>query len=140
MMFFDIFDNSQLARSDEMYQKSDRADGCKNNHKKTVTDNLGDPYENCIDNTQVLSTAKEKGSDYHQNSCNRICMLRHLESACNCSLPYHFGLPDSWDTCDLAFILPIKENFDYQSNCESSCPLECDSVSLNFKSKETKNQ
>ena len=92
-----------MARSDEMHQKSNRGDAKFITIKKTVIDNLGEPYENCIDNTQDLSAPfareiAEMGSDYHQNFCYRICMLRYLEVACNCSLPYQFGLPGSRDT------------------------------------------
>ena len=104
--------------------------------KKTATDKLGEPFNNCDDNTKDLKThlGKEissRGSEYSQIVCYNLCMLHFMEKSCNCSLPYQFGLGGN-DTCNKDCITHIIDTFDYYGNCKSDCPLECDSVTFDL--------
>ena len=55
-----------------------------------------------------------------------------MEKSCNCSLSYQLGLGGN-DTCNKDCVKPIVETeFDYNGNCSSECPLECDLVSFDL--------
>ncbi len=98
------------------------------------------PYNPCNDRIKNLNTplAKEvasMGSGYRQKFCFRLCMLHHLEAACDCALPEQFGL-NGTDTCDKECIDLNVKKFDHRANCEDDCPVECDTTSYDLK-KET---
>jgi len=100
--------------------------------KKTVIDKLGEPYNQCEDNTYSLNSPlakeiKERGSDYRQGFCYKLCRLYFIQDACNCSLQYQLWTNGN-DTCDTTCVENIVGTFDYTKECKS-CPVECDSVS-----------
>jgi hypothetical protein len=104
--------------------------------KKTVIDKLGEPYNQCEDNTDSLNSPlskeiKERGSEYRQGFCHKLCRLYFMQDACNCSLQYQLWTNGN-DTCERKCVEKIVYSFDYKENCKS-CPLECDSVLIETK-------
>ena len=140
-LYYGVFDNSLALRSVEIVSVASRGIGHFIELKKTVTNKLGEPYNICDDNTKDLETplVKEiasRGSEYSQEACYNLCKLHFMEKSCNCSLPYHLRFGGN-DTCDSSCVKHIQDTFDYNYNCKSECPLECDSVSFDLV-KETK--
>ena len=136
VLYYGVFDNSLALRSDEIKYVASPGISYTIELKKTVTDKLGEPFNKCDDNTKDLKTqlAKEiafRGSEYSQGACYNLCKLHFIEKSCNCSLSYQFGMGGN-DTCNKDCIEYIKDKFDYNYNCKSECPLECDSVSFDL--------
>ena len=100
--------------------------------KKTVTERLGEPFNQCDSNVNEQNTSISReiasmGSNYRQRLCYRICMLHYIELACGgCQLAKQFGM-NGTDTCSLACVESEMKGFDFQSKCDM-CPLECTSV------------
>ena len=97
---------------------------------KTVINRLGEPYNQCIDDTQNLDSqlAKEianMGSDYRRYVCYSLCKIHFIEEACQCDLSNRYKLEGN-DTCNPDCVRS-KDSFDYEKNCET-CVQECDSV------------
>ena len=151
-LYYGVFDNSLALRDNDM-QFSVASPGIAYmiEVKKTITDKLNEPFNNCDDNTKDLKTplAKEiasRGSEYSQAVCYNLCRLHFMEKSCNCSLSYQLGLGGN-DTCEgmdgndtmrhacFNSKLPL---FNYYDNCKSDCPLECDSVTFDLVKEQSK--
>ncbi len=135
MLKYGVFENSQLVRSDEIVPHGLRGVSAFITIKKTVTDKLGKPFNNCEESTSELNNSLINeiylmGSEYSQPLCFRLCLLHYLENACTCSLQKQLGQNGS-DTCRRDCVEAIKDSFDFQKNCRL-CPLECDLVSYDL--------
>jgi len=102
-----------------------------NRFKKTIIDKLGEPYNNCKDETDSFNSPlaieiRARGSEYTQSFCFKLCRLYFIQDYCNCSLQYQLWANGS-DTCLKDCVKSIVDTFDYTENCKS-CPVECDSV------------
>jgi len=129
-LLYGIYDNNILIRSDEIFTTPVRGDGVIISVRKTTTDKLGEPYNQCVDDPASLNTSKIReilamGSEYRQNFCQRVCSVRYFERVCNCSLAGQLG--EGTDTCDKNCVDGVRARFDEQLECKE-CPLECDSV------------
>lgn len=98
--------------------------------KKHASYKLGKPFNDCFegDNLEndIFQETLTKSSRYRQTVCYQLCKLRHLEEACQCSLPYQLGLNDN-DTCKIKCLYKQNEMFIPKDTC-GSCPLECNSI------------
>jgi hypothetical protein len=129
-----VFENTHLIRAEEITSQATAGYGSFISVKKTVTDRLDEPFNQCTEMPEVATNPLVRevismGSDYRQDFCFRICMLRYLETSCNCSLPEQFDMAhgNTTDTCHRGCLRPIIDTFDFSLHCK--CPLECDSVS-----------
>ena len=115
-LYYGAFDNSLALHANDFITVLKPGIGYRVELKKTATDKLGEPFNNCDDNTNDLKTqlAKEiasRGSEYSQGVCYNLCRLYFMEKSCNCSLPYQLGLGGN-DTCNKDCIKYIKDTFD----------------------------
>jgi len=107
--------------------------------KKTVTERLGKPFNDCIKKADEFDSAlvkeiKQMGSEYRQYFCYRLCQLHYFELQCKCKLPYQFGFGGN-NTCRLDCLQPLIDDFNFQNECDRHCPLECDSTEYSLKEK-----
>lgn len=110
--------------------------------KKTVTERLGKPFNDCVKKAHEVDSAlvkeiKQMGSEYRQYFCYRLCQLHYLEIQCKCKLPYQFGFGGN-DTCRLDCLHPLIDDFNFQKECDRHCPLECDSTEYELFEKDQK--
>ncbi len=130
-MKYGVFENSVSIYSEQMALYINSNGPYLHYIKKTVIDKLGEPYNNCKDNTDYLNShlnkeIRARGSEYRQSFCYKLCILYIIQDFCNCSLQYQLWA-NGIDTCDKKCVKKIVETFDYEENCKS-CPVECDSV------------
>ena len=127
---YGVYENVLPINSNEVFTLVESG-GYLNYIQKTVIDKLGEPYNQCEDNTDSLNSPlaneiKSRGLDYSQNLCHKLCRLYFIQDTCRCSLQYQLWSNGS-DTCDKSCVETILDTFDYGVSCES-CPIECDSV------------
>jgi len=70
-LYYAISENSHLIRSDEILSVATPGEGNFITIKKTVTDRLGKPFSECVDEPAEIATplalqGKSLGSDYRQ--------------------------------------------------------------------------
>ena len=81
IIYYGVFDNFLALRSTEINSVATPGLGYMIELKKTVTDKLGEPFNQCDDNIKDLNTplAKEiasRGSEYRQVVCYNLCRLQ----------------------------------------------------------------
>ncbi len=134
IMYYGVYDNSQLVRSDEVVSLAGPGEGRIIKVKKRATNRLGRPYNECDDearsslSTELTRRVALMGSEYRQKFCFRVCLLAYMERNCVCSLGGQLDEAGANDTCSLGCVEPVWRNFDFKRNCGEECPLECDSV------------
>ncbi len=130
--FFGVYKNSYLIRSDEIRDVAKSGEAKFIKIKKEVKDKLSKPYNQCEDKGSDVNT----DSEYRQILCYRKCMLTYIEKACNCNLSdqYSIGNTNQSNKCSRAGCYSDQyEDFDYASNCDETCPRECDSEAYDMK-------
>jgi hypothetical protein len=135
-ILYGVYDNFQLIRSDEITTVAVPGEGMYITMRKTVTERLGEPYNQCNSNVNEQNTSFSReialmGSSYRQSLCFRICMLHYIETECACRTANQFDQNDT-DTCSGPCVEAKMKGFDYQSKC-AACPLECGSTVFDLK-------
>ena len=105
---------------------------------KSVIKRLGEPYNRCTkitsneaDNSMLINQLIKDGYPYQQMNCYNLCYYEYLAINCNCT----FNQLES-NGLEICFKnkcfknLYNEQDFDYESNCQNRCPLECESSIL----------
>jgi len=80
-----VFENTHLIRAEEITSQATAGCGSFISIKKTRTDRLDEPFNQCTEMLEVATNPLVRevismGSDYRQDFCFRICMLQLLNS------------------------------------------------------------
>ncbi len=132
-MYYGVFENFAVIRSDEIARGLSPGKGYIISVKKKISKRLPEPYNDCVENVDNSLSAEiaKMGSEYRQDLCYGLCILYYMEKTCDCSLPSQFGRGGN-DTCSAACVQTIIDTFDFQKNCRL-CPKMCSTVVYDLK-------
>ena len=139
-IYYGVYDNALSIHSNEINSLAIQGQSILLEIKKTLTNKLGRPYNQCTDeisdqndlnSSPLAKEIASRGSEYRQIFCFRLCLLHFIEKACNCILPLQLDSRGN-DTCELNCIKQVKKTFDFDVTCGDECPFECDSVTFDF--------